>query len=31
VRRRSRSAIELTNQKGETVAVAAHILKWVKA
>jgi 3-hydroxybutyryl-CoA dehydratase len=29
VRRRSKSAIEVTNQKGETVAVAAHILKWV--
>jgi 3-hydroxybutyryl-CoA dehydratase len=29
VRRRSRSAIEVTNQKGETVAVAEHLLKWV--
>ena len=28
-RRRARSAIEVTNQKGETVAVAEHILKWV--
>jgi 3-hydroxybutyryl-CoA dehydratase len=29
VRRRSRSAIEVTNQKGETVAIAEHLLKWV--
>ena len=29
VRRRSRSKIEVTNQRGETVAVAEHILKWV--
>jgi 3-hydroxybutyryl-CoA dehydratase len=29
VRRRSRSRIEVTNQQGETVAVAEHILKWV--
>jgi 3-hydroxybutyryl-CoA dehydratase len=29
VRRRSRSAIEVTNQNGDIVAVAAHILKWV--
>jgi acyl dehydratase len=28
--RRSRSKIEVTNQKGELVAVAEHILKWVK-
>jgi acyl dehydratase len=28
-RRRSRSKIEVTNQRGETVAVAEHILKWV--
>lgn len=28
-RRRSRSKIELTNQSGEVVAVAEHILKWV--
>jgi acyl dehydratase len=28
-RRRARSALEVTNQKGETVAVAEHILKWV--
>ena len=28
-RRRSRSRIEVTNQQGETVAVAEHILKWV--
>jgi 3-hydroxybutyryl-CoA dehydratase len=27
--RRSRSAIEVTNQNGDTVAVAEHILKWV--
>jgi 3-hydroxybutyryl-CoA dehydratase len=29
VRRRSRSTIEVTNQQGQTVAVAEHILKWV--
>jgi acyl dehydratase len=29
VRRRSRSKIEVSNQQGETVAVAEHILKWV--
>jgi acyl dehydratase len=29
LRRRSRSRIEVTNQQGETVAVAEHILKWV--
>jgi acyl dehydratase len=29
-RRRSRSEIEVTNQHGELVAVAQHILKWVK-
>jgi 3-hydroxybutyryl-CoA dehydratase len=29
IRRRSRSKIEVTNQQGETVAVAEHILKWV--
>jgi 3-hydroxybutyryl-CoA dehydratase len=28
--RRSRSKIEVTNQDGELVAVAEHILKWVK-
>ena len=28
-RRRSRSDITVTNQRGETVAVAEHILKWV--
>ena len=28
-RRRSRSRIEVSNQRGETVAVAEHILKWV--
>lgn len=28
-RRRSRSEITITNQHGETVAVAEHILKWV--
>lgn len=27
--RRSRSKVEVLNQKGETVAVAEHILKWV--
>ena len=29
-RRRSRSKIEVTNQAGELVAVAEHILQWVK-
>ncbi len=29
-RRRSRSDIRITNQHGDTVAVAHHILKWVK-
>lgn len=29
VRRRARSAIEVTNQDGAVVAVAEHILKWV--
>lgn len=29
-RRRSKAGIEVTNQNGETVAVAEHILKWVK-
>ena len=29
-RRRSRSEIEVKNQAGELVAVAQHILKWVK-
>ena len=28
-RRRARSKIEVTNQRGEIVAVAEHILKWV--
>jgi 3-hydroxybutyryl-CoA dehydratase len=28
-RRRSKSKIEAVNQRGETVAVAEHILKWV--
>jgi 3-hydroxybutyryl-CoA dehydratase len=28
-RRRSRSKVEVTNQAGELVAVAEHILKWV--
>jgi 3-hydroxybutyryl-CoA dehydratase len=28
-RRRSTSKIEVTNQRGETVVVAEHILKWV--
>lgn len=30
VRRRSTAEIEVVNQRGETVAVATHILKWVK-
>jgi 3-hydroxybutyryl-CoA dehydratase len=30
VRRRSRSEIEVRNQDGELVAVAQHILKWVR-
>lgn len=29
-RRRSQSKVEVRNQKGETVAVAEHILKWVR-
>jgi len=29
-RRRSRAKVEMTNQGGELVAVAEHILKWVK-
>lgn len=29
-RRRSRSDIEVTNQKGELVSVAEHIMKWVE-
>ena len=29
-RMRGHSAIEVTNQNGETVAVAQHIIKWVK-
>ena len=29
-RRRSRSQIEVTNQRGEVVAAAEHILQWVK-
>lgn len=29
-RRRASAAIEVTNQNGETVAVATHILKWVQ-
>jgi acyl dehydratase len=29
-RRRSRSDVTVINQKGDTVAVAEHILKWVK-
>ena len=28
--RRSQSAIEVTNQIGETVAVAEHLLNWVR-
>ncbi len=31
VKRRSTADIKITNQRGETVAVATHILKWVKA
>lgn len=27
-RRRTRAAVEVTNQRGDTVAVAEHILKW---
>jgi 3-hydroxybutyryl-CoA dehydratase len=30
LRRRSRSRIEVANQQGATVAVAEHILKWVR-
>lgn len=30
-RRRSTAAIEVTNQRGEVVAVASHLLKWVAA
>ncbi|KSV71995.1 hypothetical protein N182_30000 [Sinorhizobium sp. GL2] len=30
VKRRSNAQIDVTNQRGETVAVATHILKWVK-
>jgi 3-hydroxybutyryl-CoA dehydratase len=29
-RRRSRAKIEVTNHKGELVAVAEHLMKWVK-
>jgi len=29
-RRRARVNVEVTNQRGETVAVAEHILKWIK-
>ncbi len=29
-RRRATAAIEVVNQHGETVAVAAHVLKWVR-
>lgn len=29
-RRRTRAAIEITNQKGETVAIAEHSMKWVR-
>ncbi len=29
-RNRTRAKIEITNQKGELVAVAEHIMKWVK-
>jgi acyl dehydratase len=28
-RRRSRSALTATNQRGETVGVAEHIMKWL--
>lgn len=30
-KRRSNADIQVTNQRGETVAVATHILKWVKS
>lgn len=30
VKRRSNAEIDVTNQRGETIAVATHILKWVK-
>ncbi len=30
VKRRSTADIKIVNQRGETVAVASHILKWVK-
>lgn len=29
-RRRTRASIEVRNQRGETVAVAEHLLKWVR-
>ena len=29
-RRRARAKVEVTNQRGELVAVAEHLLKWVK-
>jgi len=29
-RRRTRAAVKVVNQRGETVAVAEHILKWVQ-
>jgi len=28
-RRRSSATIEVTNQKGDIVAIATHVLKWV--
>ncbi len=30
VRRRARAKVEITNQRGELVAVAEHLLKWVR-
>jgi acyl dehydratase len=29
-RRRTRAKIEVTNQRGEVVAVAEHLMKWIK-
>ncbi len=29
-RRRTKAMIEITNQRGETVAVAEHLMKWVR-
>ena len=30
VKRQSKSKIEVTNQKGDLVAVGSHVLRWVK-